>query len=247
MSLLAFQRALADMVASPPLARAVRAGRSDVLDPYDLTPREHGRLETIARQPGMEVNCTLYRANRLTPVVMLLPYTCFVLGERMKSLAELFWTDRRTDLQFRNEIVRFAAFLRERIRLGELDDPLLEEVLDFELATNELRFLPRRKIEAELETAAGPRVKLHPLVRLVRFRHNPSELLARLAAMEPLPYELETGDFPVVLVAGPEDIEMRLIDQELARLLEDLDGDTGAKLDPVDAELLVHERLAVHT
>jgi hypothetical protein len=242
-TLLGFQRALADMVAAPPLARAVRAGDASVLDGYELTERERRRLETVAAQPGMEVNCTLYRANRLTPIVMLLPYTCFVLGDRMKTLAGRFWDRSRTDLQFRSETERFAAFLREQVESGELDEPLLEEVLAFELATNELRFLPRRQLEAAASSAAGERLRLHPLVRLIWFRHDPRDLLARLAATEPLPYSLEEGDFPLLLVAGPEELEVRLIDPQLARLLEALD-DVPA-LAPDDMRLLVDEGLAV--
>ena len=243
MSLIEFQRALADMVASPALTRAVRSGDDKALARYELLPGERARLRTVASQPGMEVSCTLYRANRLTPVVMLLPYTCFVLGERMKSIAERFWDDSRTDLQFRSEIERFAAFLRELVQAGELDEPLLEEVLDFELATNELRFLPRRQLAEQAESSAGDRLRLHPLVRIVHFRHEPRELLARLAAMTPPPYDLPEGDFPLVLTATGEELGVRQVDTRLARLLESLDE--RAALATEDADLLVDEGLAV--
>src|SRR6266545_4208965 len=185
------------MVASPELARAVRRGDEAALERYDLSPRERTRLETVAAQRGMEVSCTLYRANRLTPVVMLLPYTCFILGDRMKSIADRFWNESRTDLQFRNEIERFAAFLLELVRSGKLDEPLLEEVLAFELAT-----------------------------------------------MEPLPYDLEEGDFPLVLVAGDEELGVRQVDAQLAVLLEALD-DGGLPLGEDDARLLIEAGLAV--
>jgi hypothetical protein len=241
-SLLGFQRALADMVASPRLARAVLGGDPDALEPYELTDRERGRLRAVAAQPGMSVNCTLYRANRLTPVALLLPYTCFALGERMKGLAERFWEDSRTDLQFRSETERFAAFLRGLVRSGELDEPLLEEILDFELASNELRFAPRRRLEERAAASRGTRPRLHPLVRVVWFRHDPGELLERLAAMEPPPYDLPEGDFPLVLVAGPDELQVRRVDRRLAQLLERLDG--TAELDDEDARLLVEERLA---
>jgi len=243
-SVAGFQRALADMVASPALARAVARRDERALGAYELTPRDRARLEAVAAQPGMEVSCTLYRANRLTPIAMLLPYTCFVLGERMKPIAERFWDGSRTDLQFRSEIERFAAFVRGLAAAGELDEPLLEEVLAFELATNDLRFLPRRQLAAAAPANrdAG-RVRLHPLVRLVRFRHEPEALLARLAAAEPLPYELADGDFPLVLVAGSEELEVRRVDAELAMLLESL-GD-GVSLDEDDARLLVDDGLAV--
>jgi hypothetical protein len=241
-SLLGFQQALADMVGSPKLARAVRAG-SDDLRAYDLTPKERARLEAVAAQRGMEVNCTLYRTNRLTPVVLLLPYTCFLLGDRMKWVAERFWGDRKTDLQFRGEIERFAAFLRELLESGELDEPLLAEVLTFELATNDLRFAPRRQIGTPIGSDGDGHVILHPLVRLVRFRHDPARLLQLLSDMAPLPYQLPEGDFPVALVAGADELEVRRIDPQLASLLEGLRN--GSTIDPHDAELLVDAGLAV--
>jgi len=242
-SLLDFQRALADMVASPELALRVRGGDDTALARYELTERERRRLATVAAQPGMEVNCTLYRTNRLSPVVMLLPYTCFVLGGRMGSLADRFWSESRTDLQFRSEIDRFAAFLRERLESGELVEPLLEEVLAFELATNELRFLPRRRILAHLEPVNGSLVQLHPLVRLVPFRHHPENLLRRLAATEPLPYELEEGDFLLVLIAGSDELDVRRVDGSLADLLRAL-ARGPLLLEPEDARLLIEEGLA---
>ena len=246
MSLLGFQRALADMVASPDLAQRVRGGDRRFLERYDLSPRERARLEVVAAQPGMDVNCTLYRTNRLTPIVMLLPYTCFILGDRMKSVAERFWNDSRTDLQFQNEIQRFAAFLHELVRAGELVEPLLEEVLAFELATNELRFLPRRRIREQAPGEVGPRVRLHPLVRIVRFRHAPEALLEHLAAMEPPPYSLEEGEFLLVLVAGSDELDVRQVDGELAELLEMLEE--GPMLLPADdARLLIEEGIAVPT
>lgn len=219
--MLGFQRALADMVASPKLARTVRAGAAD-LSVYELVPKEQARLEAVAAQRGMEVNCTLYRTNRLTPVVLLLPFTCFVLGTRMKWIAERFWGDRKTDLQFRGEIQRFATFLRELLDSGELEEALLEETLAFELATNDLRFAPRRQIVARVGGEVGTAVRLHPLVRIVRFRHDPARLLQLLAEMAPPPYELEEGDFPVVLLGGAGDLEVRRIEPELAALLEGL-------------------------
>jgi hypothetical protein len=244
MSLLGFQRALADMIASPALAVAVGAGHADALDSYELTPRERMRLDVVATQPGMEVSCTLYRANRLTPIVMLLPYTCFILGDRIKAIAERFWMDSPTDMQFRNEIDSFAGFLRQLVTAGELDEPLLEEVLEFELATNELRFLPRRELSRDPGLGDGTSIRLHPLVRLVWFSHDPEALLGRLAAAEPPPYALEAGEFPLVLVAGEDELEVRQVDVRLALLLETL-SNGGVTLAAEDAGLLVDEGLAI--
>ena len=76
----------------------------------------------------------------------------------------------------------------------------MEELLDFELASNKLRFAPRRQLEERAAAAGGTRPRPHPRVRVVWFRHDPSELLERLAAVEPPPYDLPPGDFPIVLV-----------------------------------------------
>jgi len=243
-SLAEFQRALADMVASPTFARAVLRGERARFDGYELTSRERSRLDAVAAQPGMEVNCTLYRSNRLTPIVMLLPYTCFVLGDRLKWIAQRFWDENSTDLQFQSEVERFGAYLRRTSASGELDEPLLDEILGFELATNELRFLPRRRIGEDAMRAAGDQLRLHPLVRLVRFSHEPRRLLELLAAAERPPYALEEGEFPALLVAGPEELDMRVIDEPLARVVQAL-AEGNLSLDEEDAQVLIDEGLAV--
>ena len=122
---------------------------------------------------------------------------------------------------------------------------VIEEILDLEVAANELRFLPRCSASPHVDAASRPRVKLHPLVRIIHFRHDPRVLLARLAAMDPLPYDLEVGEYTILLIAGNDDIETRLIDTDLAQLLETLDSDRGSLLDAADAALLVREQLAL--
>jgi hypothetical protein len=183
MTLPAFQRALCELIGSPDACLAVRADGDDFFSGYDLSPRERDRLRDIVWQRGMATSCTLYRSNRVTPIYTLLHYTCRVLGDRLKETLDAYWaaTDLR-DLQFKSEIERFARFLRERIAQGTLADPLLEEVLDFELAVNQLRFAPRRAILARI--AAGTDVATSPdvpgLTRIVRFRHEPSAVLNAL-------------------------------------------------------------------
>jgi hypothetical protein len=184
MTLPAFQRALCELIGSPELCLAVRADADEFLSRYDLSARERDRLRDIVWQRGMATNCTLYRSNRVTPIYTLLHYTCVVLGERLKETLDAYWgaTDLR-DLQFKNEIDRFAGFLRERIARGVVTDPLVEDVLDFELAVNELRFAPRRAILSRIEAGGDtvPPPDVHRLTRVVRFRHEPSALLNALA------------------------------------------------------------------
>ena len=46
-----------------------------------------------------------------------------LLGDRMKWIADRFWGNRKTDLQFRGEIARFAAFLSETGYTPDVDHP----------------------------------------------------------------------------------------------------------------------------
>ena len=133
MSLEQFQRAFADLAASPPFCVAVRSN-PELLDDYALTRRERERLEAIAAHPGMSHNCTLYRANRLTPIARCFPATCLHLGPRLRVEFDNFlaWSVA-FDLQFRSEAERFATYLIARLDTGALDDPELRQCLNREL------------------------------------------------------------------------------------------------------------------
>lgn len=181
MSLLSFQQALTDLIASPQLCVQLRHHPEDTLAPYDLTARERFRLQTVVMQRGMSVSCTLYRVNRITPVYTMLPYTCFLLGAALIPLAEEFWTiDNRSDLQFKREINIFGEFLLKKINEGALQNPYLAEIIRMELAINELKFLPKESLLA----ANTSELAEHPLVRMVPFVHPPEKLLTALAAMQ---------------------------------------------------------------
>lgn len=133
MTLEAFQRALADAVASP--RRCLEWSRDGSgLENYDLNPRERERLLAIVRHEGMSHNCTLYRANRLTPIVRSLPRTCALLGDRLTEVLERFWAERPdTEIQFKLEAERFGHYLLERTTLGPVADEQLVAVLREEL------------------------------------------------------------------------------------------------------------------
>src|SRR5262249_28404125 len=68
MTLLGYQQALCDMVASPALCVRVRKDPTSALSSYDISPKERGRLSAVAHQRGMSTNCTLHRLNRMTPI-----------------------------------------------------------------------------------------------------------------------------------------------------------------------------------
>ncbi|MDB4947748.1 MAG: hypothetical protein JWM27_397 [Gemmatimonadetes bacterium] len=251
MSLLEFQRALADLAASPQLCRELRAEAGPVLDRWRLDPRERTRVEAAVRHPGWVVNCTLWRANRLGPIYTLLSRSCYLLGDRFRDEVERFWTlHPRPDFMTRREVPRFGAFLHERLRSGGLRDPYLDEVLTFELAFFELGLLPRRQIAAETEEAMeafpGTPLRLHPLVRVIRFSHDPAPLLDVLRRFQPVPADLAAGEFYLVVDGRQaEERQMGTLPPPLGRRLHDIAAG-GSVADGSDEEArLVRPGLAV--
>jgi hypothetical protein len=128
-----FQQALADVVASPQRCIALRQD-SSLLDAYDLEPRERQRLLAMVRHEGMSHNCTLYRANRLTPLVRSLPRTCELLADRLTEVLEQFWIERPdAEVQFKLEAERFGRYVLERGIPGIKDEERLFSVLREEI------------------------------------------------------------------------------------------------------------------
>jgi len=113
--LVEFQKALADLTASPALCREVRRA-PDVLEArYDLTDKERRRLAGIVASKGMEANCMLYRANRLAPVALNLPETCDAIREDLDRLISDYWeSEPTTDVHFIVEADRFCWFLKRQ-------------------------------------------------------------------------------------------------------------------------------------
>jgi hypothetical protein len=110
--LIDFQRALADLTASPSFCRQVRAEPRTLRDRYDLSDKEWRRLVGIVASKGMEANCILYRANRLAPVALNLPDTCTALGDELNRLISAYWeSEPTTDVHFLVEADRFCRFL----------------------------------------------------------------------------------------------------------------------------------------
>lgn len=126
-----FQQALADLVASPARCQALRDGEPGVLDDYDLTAAEADRLVAIAGHRGMAANCTVYRSNRLTPIVINLPDTCAALGEHFRAVVDRFWATHPTEhfVHFLVESDRFAEFVRT-LPHGSLPDDVTGRVAD---------------------------------------------------------------------------------------------------------------------
>ncbi len=225
MTLAAFQQALCELIRSPEACLDVRAGGAGFLGGYELSPRERARLEDIVWQRGMSTNCTLHRMNRVTPIYTLLHYTCLVLGDALQDTLEDYWAASALhDLEFKHEIHRFARFLRDRVERAASADPFVLEVLEFEIAVNELRFAPRRDILAGLQRRGGDARDtpgIHPLMRVVRFRHDPAALLASLAGGT-VPRELPEVESFLLLSRLDEELSATPLEMPLAQALRDL-------------------------
>jgi hypothetical protein len=224
LALQAFQYALSELVASPQLCVAVRAGKIDFFKRFDLSETEKARLMEVVWQPGMSVSCSMYRSNRITPIYTLLNFTCFLLGADLKKEVDEFWrSSQLPDLQFKEEIERFGRHLKGRITAGAITNPFVGEVLNFELAMNELQFLPRQKILCQIQRAlargeAGP-FRVNPLIRVLLFRHEPFEVVDILRQGRAPSDELPRGEFFVVLSAVEEQIDMKRLDANLGSVL----------------------------
>lgn len=135
MSLHAYQSAFARMTLDPALCRRMLAEGDSALSAYDLTPLELRRLMAMVRQPGMKVNCTLARANRLAAISGLLPQTCELLSRQLRDLLDLFWSRQdMASLQSLPAALEFAAFLEREIAAGRICHPRAAETLAAELA-----------------------------------------------------------------------------------------------------------------
>jgi hypothetical protein len=168
MSLPEFQRATAELVASPQRCLRARADFDTETRDYTLTDRERRRLRAILHDPAMSVNCALYRVNRMVPLLSTLPLTCRHLGATMKSELNEFWREHPDACpRFDVEARRFGVWLYRRVAEGARAPGPLLDALRFELAV------------FEATTAGG--------VRWVRFDHEPYGVLHPPASADPLP------------------------------------------------------------
>jgi hypothetical protein len=159
-----FQIALAKLIASPQLCEKALADQDSFFADFVLTEKEKRRLHSVLRQKGISACCSLYRMNRVTPVYTQLSNTCTLLGDELLPVIEGFWEYfSGTSLQFKEEVLEFGSFLMNKIDNGMVKIPFLKEVLQLEIAMNELSYLP------EGET------------RVLQFEHDIFQLLHSLA------------------------------------------------------------------
>ena len=112
MSMAGFQRAYADLASSPRLCLAVRADASAALASYDLDKRDRRRLARAVWQRGMDANCTLYRATRITALNAVAPLTLGLIRPVLRAVLDAYWEDHAVhDVRFARETARFIAWL----------------------------------------------------------------------------------------------------------------------------------------
>jgi hypothetical protein len=198
MAIADFQRALADLIASPQKCIAARNTGRSAFSEYALSEREISRLQTMVMDEGMSINCTLYRVNRLTPVYSVLPMTCQMLGDAATRELESFWeASRDATLQYRWEAWRFGTWLLDRIAASAIPGGPIEDVIHFELACFDVRTTPH----ADFAPDAWP----HPRKRLLQFHHDPSSWLTTRS---------DSSARGVLLDATGPDLEMTLLGEE---------------------------------
>jgi hypothetical protein len=198
MSLSGFQQAAVDLTLSPESFRALRRGESALLDRYNLNERERNRLLEISRQPGMAMNCSLARGNRLELIVGSFPKSCILLKPLLPGLLDELWETHKPDnYQLIGEEDAFAAFIAQKISHGGLAVDYLCEIFSYELACRDLAL--RLDACADADTV---------LEAIVEFRHAPDALLTPLSRRFVPPSGLPSGVFPTRLRLSEDGLEV---------------------------------------
>ena len=143
MTLAAFQRAYADLAASPRLCLAVRKDPAEALAGYELETRERDRLASAVWQRGMNANCTLYRATRITALNSVAPLTLALLRPTLRELLDAYWEEHPVhEVRFAWETARFVDWLTANS--ARLPDP-----------ADEIIALARREVSTEKKRLAA--------------------------------------------------------------------------------------------
>ena len=189
------------------MAAAVRRDGAVALSGYELSALEQQRLVDVARQPGMDLNCTLARGNRFAPIVEMFPLTCELLKPSLRPLLDELWSRHRPDnYQLAGEEDAFADLLDAKIERGELTHPYVDEVFRYERTCLELAKSLRYVSADALPSGSEP-------FRLARFCHDPRVLLRALERHEIPPANLVTGDYPVRITLRGDALDVELEQQ----------------------------------
>lgn len=197
---------MADLVVSAEMRARVRDDAQTALAPYELSEKDSRRLQALASDRGMKAGNLIHNSFRLGMVADTLPKTRAVLGEqRFEQHIREYW--RRVpskNYRYAQEAFRFGDYLLAAMEAEQLDDPYLEEVLQYELTT--VRVLQQK----------------NPPPRLIEFRHDPEVLLPALddPDVDARALDVEEGEYYVLVRRLPSgDLDARPIPPELAAQL----------------------------
>ena len=203
MSLGGFQLALADMVGSEALCRAIRANPIGALSRYDLTNRERRRLAAVVWQRGMSATLTVQRSTRLTPLYTMLPLTIGLLGPLLREVVDAYWAEAsRLEVRFDLEARRFADYLVPRLRGGLVvtshEGARVADLLEIEVA------LETARLGIPVVPPPGAAWRLAPGLRLVLLSYAPLLLLEGATRSPPDVSAAPTGRFTLLVeIAEP--------------------------------------------
>ncbi|HTU66089.1 MAG TPA: hypothetical protein VMF52_09075 [Steroidobacteraceae bacterium] len=189
---------------------------------------------SLARRSSRELLLDPHRAddspvrlNRSTPIRRLLPFACRALGAGLETELGSFWTSVDfADLPCGSAAEQFAVFLKRRVENGTLRLHFLPELLDFELASSELRFLPRQEFLAQGDTGALTQplsrdagLAIHPLMRISRFPCDAEALFATLMGRPREARNARRETFLLLSVLKQPSPEIYQLDPKLGRRL----------------------------
>lgn len=218
MSLIGFQKLFAHMVADPELCRRIKNNPDVLADKeYDLNDKEKARILHLVRQKGMGTNCMLYQINRFTPLMEHMPYTCRVLNPTIRQYTRAFWDSHlKTNFQFRDEVLLFARFILGQIQRGNITIPYLEDIVNFEMACNHIRFNVF-DAPSDRDVTAVYTPCLAKDTRMVYLKHDLRVLMDQLMDNPPgaeLP-SIPRLDTYYLIKLQPAGIEMEPIDEDM--------------------------------
>lgn len=149
--LIDLQRATAELTASPDLCRAVLTNPDLLQERYVLSDRESRQLLAMVKHPGMQGACSLYRINRVVPLILNLPRTLDAFGNGLETVLASYWQEHPWGYRYSFvECERFCQWLQGNRQLWGAARQPLEDVLTAEAAE-----LSRHRHGAEAMAGAG--------------------------------------------------------------------------------------------
>ena len=122
-----FQQALAEITALPERCLALRDDPSQLARHYTLSERERRQLLAVLHHPAMECACSLYRADRLAPLLRNLPRCLQALGEGLEGEVTTYWCAHPWPYRYSFlESERFLGWLQRHARSGSLTPALAD-------------------------------------------------------------------------------------------------------------------------